>query len=76
MTNECRPDADQGAALPERLIGETALARHWGISRRTLQRLRARGEGPPWIAIGGSVRYRWVDIMAFEDRAMRTGGGS
>lgn len=53
-------------------VTEAQLARHWGVSRRTLQRWRARGYGPAWLAIGGRVLYRRVDVLAFE--AAMSGG--
>jgi hypothetical protein len=39
---------------------EAAAALSLGL--RTLARLRERGEGPRWIAIGRSVRYRVSDL--------------
>ncbi|MEV8466625.1 helix-turn-helix domain-containing protein [Fluviibacterium sp. DFM31] len=55
-------------STPNRFVSERALARHWGVSRRTLQRWRAAADGPPFSIIGGSVRYRMRDILAFENR--------
>lgn len=57
-------------------LNEQELADHWKISPRTLQGFRCRDKnlplqsmkGPPWIIIGGAVRYRREDILAFESR--------
>lgn len=56
------------------LLTEVDLAMHWQKSVRTLQRWRAEGYGPAWIAIGGTIRYRWGDVLAFEDRMRRPRG--
>lgn len=53
------------------VLTEADLVLHWQKSVRTLQRWRAEGYGPTWIVIGGTIRYRWRDIVAFEDRMRR-----
>lgn len=57
----------------ESLLTERALAERWRKSIRTLQRWRAVGYGPAYIRIGGSVRYGFADVLAFEARQRRTG---
>lgn len=54
------------------LFTERALAKRWKKSIRTLQRWRAVGYGPDYIQIGGSVRYAFEDVVAFETRQRRT----
>lgn len=57
-------------------LTEDQLAERWGVSKRTLQghRYRDKGRplqamsGPPWISIGGAVRYSLSDIKAYEAR--------
>lgn len=56
------------------LIREGQLAERWDKAPRTLQRWRAEGYGPPYLTIGGSVRYRVGDVRAFEARQRRGGG--
>lgn len=56
------------------VLTEADLGRHWQKSVRTLQRWRAEGYGPSWIALGGTAHYRWRDVVAFEDRMLRPGG--
>jgi len=56
------------------LLPERALALRWDRSLRTLQRMRIRGEVPPWLAIGRSVYYRYSDIIDYEKNT-RQGGG-
>lgn len=71
MAND--PYTSPGPEDPWLLIRERELAERWKKSLRTLQRWRAEGAGPAYILIGGSVRYRMADVVAFEQR-MRRGG--
>jgi hypothetical protein len=34
------------------------------LSIRTLESLRLRGDGPPYIKLGRAVRYRRADLLA------------
>ncbi len=52
----------------QHLLREQDLADRWQVSTRTLQRWRSNGAGPPFIRVEGSIRYRAVDIDAYEDR--------
>lgn len=61
MANPAKPVHEAGALLTER-----ALAVRWKMSVRSLQRWRSSGTGPAWMRIGGCVRYRLEDILAFE----------
>lgn len=54
-------------------VAEADLASRYGKAVRTLQRWRAKGYGPAYMRIGGSIFYRQEDIEAFEAR-MRQGG--
>ena len=42
------------------------LADRWKVSIRTLERRRAEQSGPAWFRIGGSIRYRVKDVLAWE----------
>lgn len=55
------------------LMLERTLASRWGKSIRTLQRWRTDGHGPPFLRIGGSVRYRLSDVLDYEARMQRGG---
>lgn len=54
------------SALNEVLLTQRDLARRWQVSSRTLERMRADHTGPQWLLIGGSIRYRLDDVLAFE----------
>ena len=56
------------------LMTERNVADRWQVSCRTLQRWRSEGFGPAWIWIGGSVRYRFGDVLAYEERNRRGRG--
>ncbi len=47
-------------------LDEKALAARWPVSRRTLQRWRQEGKGPPYVKLGRRVAYRLADIEAWE----------
>ena len=55
--------------LDAALVAESDLAARWNKSSRTLQRMRARREGPAWFTIGRTVFYRTGDILDYEKNA-------
>lgn len=48
------------------LVSPKALAERWSCSPGHLANQRCRGEGLPFVKIGGAVRYRLADIEAAE----------
>ena len=52
--------------MAEDLLTQKQVAQRWALSERTLERWRCTGEGPVYIKLGYSVRYRIADIEAFE----------
>ncbi len=53
-----------------RCISQTELAQRWQISESTLERWRSEGIGPVFLKLRGQVRYRDIDILAYEDQAL------
>ena len=53
-------------------LTEQQLADRWNISVRTLQAARVKGVGVPFVRIGRSVRYRLEDVIAYEEKQLRT----
>lgn len=51
----------------ERLLNRSEVERKFGISKRFLEMAACRGDGPKFIRIGRSVRYRPDDIRAWID---------
>ncbi|HEY2205138.1 MAG TPA: hypothetical protein VGH99_11770 [Pseudonocardia sp.] len=43
--------------LPRDLMKDTELGDEWHLSPKTLANRRLRGEGPPFIRIGRTIRY-------------------
>jgi hypothetical protein len=62
------------ANLPHDLMTDRELAARWHKSIRTLQRWRSEGYGPRYLSIGGTIRYRFTDVLEFEERQSRGGG--
>lgn len=67
------------STLPHALPGsdarltQTDLARRWKLSTRSLEKWRTLGTGPVYVKVGGAVRYRLEDILAYEDAHLRRG---
>lgn len=49
----------------EILIRSAAAARMLDIREDTLRKWRAKGKGPPWVRMGGAVRYQAEDVKAW-----------
>lgn len=64
--------ADARAAFPEPLIKAEQVAQLVGTSVGQLAQWRFHGDGPPFIKLGRSVRYRWSDVEAWLDDNTRT----
>ncbi len=47
---------------PDKFDTEPDTAAMLGIGASTLQQLRFRGEGPPYLKIGRAIRYRRSDV--------------
>ena len=46
-------------------VDETAAADITGISVSSLQKMRVRGDGPPFAKLGNRVRYRVSDLESY-----------
>lgn len=58
-------------------LNQTDLSRRWKISPRSLERWRVARVGPPFVKIGGAVRYRLEDVEAYErEQTQETGDRS
>ncbi len=53
----------------DRLIDTEELAKHLGVSARTVDTWRTAGEGPDYIKVGAQVRYRPSDVDEWLDTA-------
>ena len=57
--------------MTEKLMTDTELAERWQTSRGTLANARSRGDGCPYLKLGGLVRYALNDVLAYEERCRR-----
>lgn len=55
----------------ETYLTEKDLAKKWCLSPNTLQRWRWLNIGPPYLKIGGRVRYQLSNIKKFEEQNLR-----
>lgn len=56
---------------PEALLFGSEMAYLLGLSVRTLESLRVRGDGPPFIKLGRAVRYRRSDGLMWAALGLR-----
>lgn len=53
-------------------LSPAQLAKRWQVSKRTLARMRDKGEGPMPVKIAGGtfghLRYSMVDVVAYENQ--------
>ena len=54
------------------LVTEHDAAQIMGLSVKTLRRWRWAGKPPPFVKLGGAVRYDPADLAAFIEAARRT----
>ena len=48
-----------------RLLSVKQASSYTGLSESTLNNARWRGDGPPYIKLGRSVRYRAEDLLSY-----------
>ena len=42
------------------------LAKRWGVSKKTIDNRRYRGQGPSYFKIGGKIKYDLDDVKRME----------
>ncbi len=67
-TRKRRSDERVNASPVDVLWTEADLAKRWNKSVKTIQAQRQRGDGPQYIKIGNSVRYRPTVVEEYEDK--------
>jgi hypothetical protein len=53
----------------EQLMTQEELAFRWQVSEATLERNRSMKQGVKFLRIGGLIRYRMSDVLAYEDQS-------
>jgi predicted DNA-binding transcriptional regulator AlpA len=56
---------------PDALLFGTEMAYLLGLSARTLENLRLKGGGPPYIKLGRAVRYNRLGGLEWANRQIR-----
>ena len=49
-----------------KMLSTIELAERWGMSNETIAQWRVLDKGPPYVKLGGAVRYRIEDIETYE----------
>ncbi len=57
--------------MNQEFLSEVDLAVRWAMSSKTLTRWRGQRRGPPYVKLGGAVRYAMSDILEFERSGLR-----
>ncbi len=55
-----------------RLLTQRQLAEMLGVTPRSLERWRETGDGPPFLRVGGLVRYTPADVSGWLETRRRT----
>lgn len=50
----------------DEFLTEPELAERWRITVRKLQKDRLQGGSVPFCKLGGAIRYRLADVLAYE----------
>jgi hypothetical protein len=53
----------------EQLMTQEELAYRWKISEATLERNRSMKQGVKFLKIGGLIRYKLSDVLAYEGQS-------
>jgi len=67
--------AHPSGAIQPRFLSTKEAARLLTLSHRTLEDWRLRGDGPPFVKLGGSVKYAREDLETFVSGCRRSNTG-
>ena len=57
-------------------IDANELAKRWGVTKKSIDNRRQRGQGPNYFKIGGKIRYDLKDVVKMEQESYRSINGS
>ena len=57
-------------------IDANELAERWGVTKKSIDNRRQRGQGPTYFKIGGKIRYDLKDVVRMEQESYRSINGS
>ena len=64
------------ATLQKSYFTDVEVAEYLGIQSQTLRKWRAQGQGPKYVPLGRSIRYRLADVDAWLESHAVAGGPS
>ena len=72
-----RKNRDDKDVTVTNLLTTTEAAAALALAPKTLRNWRSQGLGPPFIRLGGAIRYRETDLLAWVDaQAVTVGAGA
>ena len=57
-------------------IDANELAERWGVTKKSIDNRRQRGQGPNYFKIGGKIRYDLKDVVKMEEDSYRSINGT
>jgi len=57
-------------------IDASELAKRWGVTKKSIDNRRQRGQGPNYFKIGGKIRYDLKDVVKMEEDSYRSINGT
>ena len=57
-------------------IDANELAERWGVTKKSIDNRRQRGQGPNYFKIGGKIRYDLKDVVKMEQESYRSINGT
>tara|TARA_R100000655_G_scaffold5836_1_gene17505 strand:+ start:181 stop:420 length:240 start_codon:yes stop_codon:yes gene_type:complete len=57
-------------------IDANELAERWGVTKKSIDNRRQRGQGPNYFKIGGKIRYDLKDVVKMEQESYRSVDGT
>jgi len=58
--------------MMQKLMTTADAAEYTGLQKTTLEQWRSRGEGPPFVRMNRTVRYRQADLDAWIESRVQT----
>lgn len=60
-----KPELAAQVLPPDRMLSRSEVVEHFGIGLRFLETAATRGDGPPFVKVGRSVRYLVSDLRSW-----------
>jgi len=57
--------------MPHKLLNNREAAEYLGVAEKTTAKWRCHGGGPPYIKIGGAIRYEQAELDRYIEKCRR-----